>query len=207
MIICDENKFIFIHIPKNSGTEMSKAITSKYTNASLLDSVVIDGKNIGIDKMHLYTEVIGEFIPKNKLDNYFKFCIVRNPYNKLYSAWNFIKDRHGYENVNDFVKYKLTNEFIHGKELIPLDARVHYRPQHTFVYDCIDNKQVDFIIKYENLNNDINQLNNEFHLEIPLYGNDLTCKKDYTYFFNKESIEKINKLYEKDFLMFDYKIM
>ena len=38
-------------------------------------------------------------------------------------------------NVNDFVKYKLDKNFIYGRELIRKDARVHYRPQFTFVYD------------------------------------------------------------------------
>lgn len=106
MIICDEKKFIFIHIPKNSGTSMSKQLKRTYKDVKLLQKCERKGKNIGIDKMHLYFDVISEFIPKNKLDKYLKFCIVRNPYNKLYSAWNFIKERHGYNNVNDFVKYK-----------------------------------------------------------------------------------------------------
>jgi len=30
MIICNQYKFIFIHIPKNSGTEMSKTLQNKY---------------------------------------------------------------------------------------------------------------------------------------------------------------------------------
>jgi hypothetical protein len=32
MIICNQHKFIFIHIPKNSGTEMSKTLQNKYKN-------------------------------------------------------------------------------------------------------------------------------------------------------------------------------
>ena len=32
MIICNQYKFIFIHIPKNSGTEMSKTLQNKYKN-------------------------------------------------------------------------------------------------------------------------------------------------------------------------------
>ena len=61
-------------------------------NKKLLIWCERDGINIGIDKMHLYYDVIYEFISKKVLDNYFKFCIIRNPYNKVYSAWNFIKD-------------------------------------------------------------------------------------------------------------------
>lgn len=206
MIIYNENEFIFIHIPKNSGTTMANELQNTYSHTTLLEGVVRDGMNIGIDRMHLYYDVIDKFIPKNKLDNYFKFCIVRNPYNKLYSAWNFIKDRHGYKDVNDFIKYKLDDEFIYGKELIPRDARVHYRPQFTFVYDNENNKFADFIIRYENLNEDIHKMNEKYGLKIPLYDNGNT-QKSYISLLNKESITKINSLYKKDFELFNYEMI
>ena len=203
MIISDKNKFVFIHIPKNSGTAMTKELQKTYNDSQLLMYCERDGINIGIDKMHLYFDVIDKFISKNILDNYIKFCIVRNPYNKLYSAWNFIKERHGYNNVNDFIKYKLNEEFIYEKELIPGDARVHYRPQFTFVYDNENNKFADFIIRYENLNEDISKINKKYNFNIPLYDNGNT-QKSYINLLNKESILKINTLYEKDFKLFNY---
>ena len=205
MLICHEKQFIFIHIPKNSGTEMSKEIKTIYCNSELMSLVERDGPNLGIDKMHLYNSVISKFISNEILHKYVKFCIVRNPYNKMYSAWNFIKESHGYDNVNDFIKYKVNIDFIYGLEIIPGDARVHYRPQFTFVYDDNENKCVDFIIKYENLNNDIKLLNNKFNLNIPEYGNNKNI--DYLKFYNQESINKINILYKKDFELFNYDII
>ena len=139
MIICDIKKFIFIHIPKNSGTTMTEELQKTYKDTQLLMWVERDGINIGIDKMHLYYDVIDKFIPKNILDNYYKFCIIRNPYNKFYSAFQNFKPIHGYCDVNVFIKDKLDEEFIYGKELIPGDERVHYRPQFTFVYNNENN--------------------------------------------------------------------
>jgi hypothetical protein len=122
----------------------------------------------------------------------------------MYSAWNFIKKRHGYDNVNDFIKYKVDNEFIYGLELTPGDARVHYRPQFTFIYDENKKKCVDYIIKYENLNNDIENLNKIHNLNIPKYGNNI--KKNYLKLYNKESILKINELYKHDFELLGYEM-
>jgi hypothetical protein len=206
MIICDKEKFIFIHIPKNSGTTMTELLQKTYEDTKLLMFCERDGINIGIDKMHLYHKVIDKFIPKNILDKYIKFCIIRNPYDKLYSAWNFIKERHGYNDVNDFIKYKLDENFIYGNEIIPGDARVHYRPQYTFVYDEQNNKFVDFIIRYENLNEDISKLNKKYNLHIPLYDNGNT-QKNYINFYNKDSINKINNLYKKDFILLNYEML
>ena len=45
----------------------------------------------------------------------------------------------------------MTEEFIYGRELIPMDARVHYRPQYTFIYNE-GIKNVDYIMRFENLN-------------------------------------------------------
>ena len=205
MIICDKNKFIFIHIPKNSGTAMTNELQKTYKDTKLLVKCERQGINIGIDKMHLYCDVIDKFISRDILDSYFKFCIIRNPYNKIYSSWNFIKERHGYNNVNDFIKYKLDEEFIYGEEIIPGDARVHYRPQFTFVYNK-NNKFADYIIRYENLNEDILKMNQQYELNIPLYDNGNT-QKSYINFLNKESIMKINNLYKRDFELFNYKMI
>ena len=95
---------------------------------------------------------------------------------------------------------------MYGKEIIPGDARVHYRPHFNFIYDNKYNKFIDFIIRYENLNEDISNLNKKHSLNISLYDNGNT-KKQYINFFNRESILKINKLYEKDFFLLNYKMI
>lgn len=48
MIIYNENEFIFIHIPKNSGTAMTNELQKTYSHTTLLEGVVRDGMNIGI---------------------------------------------------------------------------------------------------------------------------------------------------------------
>ena len=173
----------------------------------LLEKVERSGPNIGIDKMHLYYEVIDKFIPVEKINRHIKFCVIRNPYDRLYSAWNFIKERHGYNNVNDFIKHKLDKEFIYGKEIIRMDARVHYRPQYTFIYDVKNIQYVDYIIRYENLNEDLIKFNKKYNFNIRIYGKDSIFKKSHINFFNKESIKKINELYKEDFLLLNYEMI
>lgn len=200
MIINDDFKFIFIHIPKNSGTTISNILKTMYKKSNMLMGV--DGRT-GIDKMHLHTDVIANYINDEKLKKYFKFCIIRNHYEKVCSAWNSLKNRYKYTNINDFIKYHLTNEFIFGRELVPCDARVHYRPQYTFIYDKGMNKCVNFIVRYEYLNEDISELNKKHNIFIPPYGQNYN-KPKYIHLLNKESIDKINKLYAKDFELFNY---
>ena len=70
---------------------MSKEIEKVYCNSELMSLVEREGPNVGIDKMHLYNSVISNFISNDVLQKYTKFCIVRNPYNKMYSALEFYK--------------------------------------------------------------------------------------------------------------------
>ena len=188
---------------------MTKAIQKTYRGLKIrhYQKTERSGPNIGIDKMHLYYEVIDKFIPRKVLDKNIKFCVIRNPYDRLYSAWNFIKERHGYSDVNEFVKHKLDKEFIYGKEIKPMDARIHYRPQYTFIYDEKNKQFVDSIIRYENLNEDLTKFNKKYNFNIRIYGKDYKFKKSYINFFNKESIKKINELYKKDFLLLNYKMI
>ena len=62
------------------------------------------------------------------------------------------------------------------------------------------------IIRYENLNEDILKMNQQYELNIPLYDNGNT-QKSYINFLNKESIMKINNLYKRDFELFNYKMI
>lgn len=205
MLINLKYGFIFIHIPKNSGSAMTEQLVSKYeTDYKILEGVDLEN---GLDVMHLYGDVFDKYINMELMQKMFKFCIVRNPYNKLYSAWHFIKERHGYDNINDFVKNKLSKEFIFGREYIPGDARVHYRPQYTFIKKSDETKPyVNYILRYESLNSDIRMMNIVTGLDIPLYANSNT-QKSYIDYFDKESIKKINELYKDDFEMFGYDML
>jgi hypothetical protein len=189
MIVDDENKFIFVHIPKNSGTTMSKVLKDKYTESKLL--MWVDEKT-GIDKMHLYVNVIWTYIDENKCNKYMKFCIIRNPYDRVYSAWKSLKKQYPEKDIDLFVKKRLNQKFI--------NKNAQYNPQHIFIFDKQGKQFVDEIINFNNINDDINNLNIKYNLNIPLYGNQKTEKPtEYNRYFNKESIDIINNLYEKDF--------
>ena len=105
MIINDSEKFIFVHIPKNSGTEMGNSLLKEYKDSILL---IGGDTSTNYDRMHLYVNIQYVFIPEIKLNDYFKFCITRNPYNKV---------RFPFENVNEFIINKLCVEFIFSSHL------------------------------------------------------------------------------------------
>ena len=67
----DEHRCVFIHIPKAAGTSLTKTL-------------------FAAPSRHLqYTEY--ERANPKKFKKYFKFTFVRNPYDRLFSAYTFLK--------------------------------------------------------------------------------------------------------------------
>jgi len=200
MIINDSQKFIFVHIPKNSGTEMGNSLLKEYNDSILL---IGGDTSTNYDMMHLYVNIQSIYIPEIKLNDYFKFCITRNPYNKVISAYYNIKDRFPFENINEFIINKLCVEFIFSSHLH--EASVHFRPQHTFIFRDDGELDVQHILRYEFLNQDISEMNSKYNMKVPLYGNPQKYQESkYKTLLSPESIKKINILYEKDFELLNY---
>ena len=81
-MIYDKYKCIHIHIPKTAGTSITKALHGK-------DFVLFD-TNKKIWRQHATALETREHYGKEKWDSYFKFSIVRNPFDRLVSAYNWL---------------------------------------------------------------------------------------------------------------------
>ena len=72
-LVSDSHKFIFVHIPKNAGTSIELALKDYCTAESLLRP--------DTDPHETVLEVKAR-IGKEKFDEYFKFAVCRNPYDR-----------------------------------------------------------------------------------------------------------------------------
>ena len=177
-MIIDQHKAIFIHIPKNAGT----SIEEYFGNESV---------RIQPSKHADIYEIKTKF--KNSYNNYRKFTIIRNPYDKMVS-WYFYLKRNLGENYNviEFNKWiKDPSKFWH------IDDPISFlKPQ----CDWID-KTVS-IIKYENLNE---ELDNFFKEKIDLPIVNKSNHDHYLTYYNKQSLDIIYNKYKEDFKKFNYK--
>ena len=69
----DDFQCIFVHIPKTAGMSICQSLFGNLAggHATLADYQII--------------------FAKHEFDNYFKFSFVRNPWDRVYSAYNFLK--------------------------------------------------------------------------------------------------------------------
>lgn len=90
MIISIKNEFIFFHIPKAGGQHINHYFVKKYKKKKEgMQNIVYwhTDPNTEYDLAHVYQDIAYRYIPQHMIDNYHSFTIVRNPYNRCYSAY------------------------------------------------------------------------------------------------------------------------
>ena len=177
-MIIDEHKAIFIHIPKNAGT----SIETYFANGSVR---IQPAKHADI------YEIKRKF--KNSYNDYKKFTIIRNPYDKMVSWYFYLKrnvgENHNIIEFSDWIKDP--SKLWHANDPISF-----LNPQYVWIDDTVE------IIKFENLKKDINKF---FQKEIDLPITNKSNHENYLEYYNQKSLDIIYKRYKKDFEKFNYK--
>jgi len=149
---------------------------------------------------------------KKDFNSYYKFAFVRNPFSRLVSAYEFMQNG-GYgvsdKDIVAIVKRFSTFQDFVLNYLTPHSAKRirHFRPQHFFVCDSSNNIMVDFIGRFENIEQDYENIRCKIGVGEPLKKINATNGKRLTldeYYENPYVLSKIIKIYYKDFEIFHY---
>lgn len=189
----DRLKCIYIHIPKTGGVSI---------NNSLFNS--LGGSHIKIKNYSL-------IYSRKEFNKYYKFTLVRNPYDRLASAYFFLKNK-GFHEVDynwylkNISKYKDFNDFvISWINKSNIYSYIHFIPQFEFV--IINNKiQVNDIFKMENIDTAFELIKKRLHLDSAklLKINITPNKKIYKELYTDKMKNIVYKTYKKDFELFKY---
>ena len=181
-------KCVFFHIPKTAGISISN---------SLFGDVKWGHRNVNFYKLHYGEKVFNSL---------YKFCFVRNPYDRLFSAYTFLKEgginNQDLEFSNSYLQEFISfDEFVlKGLEKEEIINWVHFKPQYTFVCDENDNIVMDFIGKMENLKADFNTVCKHLNIESELKQLNKSAAKKID--LSEEVKAMIRLKYQKDFNLF-----
>jgi hypothetical protein len=196
------NKCIFVHIPKTGG--LSLEMTSIFDDQRQFTKEFVGDHTTALEFRRKYPE---EFL------EYFKFTIVRNPYSRLVSAFNFLsKEGVGNEydthiakqyfqqfqgNFHEFCLQMLTPEFASKIK--------HLRPQYQFLCDGDEKILVDFVGKQENYLVDTWKIFKKLNLPFEFnYRNISQKKQSIEDYYPPEVKTHVEAVYAKDFQLFGY---
>ena len=99
-------------------------------------------------------------------------------------------------------------DFVAAVASIPDEhADVHFRSQHTFITDRFCRVAIDFVGRYESLNKDIKQIQQQLALaefELPRLQAS-RVKINYAGYYTTKTKEVVAQRFEKDIDLFEYK--
>jgi hypothetical protein len=214
MPVCPEKKLIFVHIPKCAGSSIEASldiqhVKNYYSHKKCFDCMrevvdLFDGEEqervYGVTPQHLTASQL-KIIMEKTFDEYEKFTVVRNPYDRIVSEYCYIQNNIDgrfvpYHNLN-FKKFiiKVFNLSEMERHLL-FDS--HFNTQYNFLYDKNNNLLVDHVFKFENIIEVFNRYNLSLLHE---RKSKRTHWKDY---IDPESKNIINDYYNIDFKTFGY---
>jgi hypothetical protein len=149
--------------------------------------------------IHHYTleELIKYQFMRSSDLNYFKFCFVRNPWQRTVSAWEYLIHQK-WANMKQFSTFEI---FIKN-----MPSRfAHLKPQCDWICDNNQNVIVDFIGRFENLQEDFNIICDKIGIpKQKLPHKNKTKHKHYTEYYDDETREIVAKKFAKDIEYFNY---
>ncbi|CAN5734472.1 hypothetical protein BH10BAC2_BH10BAC2_16430 [soil metagenome] len=203
--INDANKFIFVHIPKNAGTSVYRAL-------GMEESVHYT--------IHEYQQILGSSYSK-----YFTFCFVRNPFGRFVSLYNYARMEESYyhNSINpekakfgkhqdyDLLKNASLDEavdyLVEGK-LKSWDGGKQWLPQYKWILNTNNKISVDYIGRTENIFFDFRNLSKMLKMDIHPPLNHLNKSTDaqisYKKIISPQARKKLEEYYKKDFELFGY---
>lgn len=189
----DKLNCIFVHIPKTAGVSISQNLFGN-----------LGGGHKTITDYHL-------IYSPSEFNRYFKFTIVRNPWDRLVSAYFFLKeggfkadekewfDEHlaSYNTFEEFVLQWVNQENIYTYN--------HFIPQYHFVTHR-NKLAVNKFYKLENITSAVQDISTKLGVELSLSHKNKTKnrKPDYREYYNSRTKKIINQVYQRDITLFDY---
>ncbi len=187
----DEHKCLFIHITKTAGTSIGKSLFGYLPyHYTALDYRVIYGRKLFVE--------------------YFKFAFVRNPWDRLYSAYRYLKsggwnkedrlwaENHlaNFDNFGDFVKQWLTKENI--------AKHIHFKPQNHFICDSKGRLLVNYLAYFETLNDDFRNISRRLKIDANIGHHNANPATSYREVYDQESRNIVADVYSTDIELCGY---
>jgi hypothetical protein len=190
-----ESQCIFVHIPKCAGISIAYTLFGNLAGGHL--SIM--------DYQRAFT--------KTEFRNFFKFTIVRNPWDRFVSAYLFLRRggrnevdlRWAQENLTPYNDFKgFITGWLNGEKALKSQ---HFKPQYTYL--CLPGSstpEVDFIGRYEQLDQDFEFVQKRLGQEVKRlpHLNKTEEKRDYRSYYDEYSKSLIAEVYQEDIELFDY---
>ena len=188
----------FVHIPKTGGSTVARIL--KRDHLLDLGQDKASRKFDSGDTIFAAIEALGE-----DADKYYKFGFVRNPWDRVVSAYHYVVQRRPeIASVNSHASFSDFVSAFRSDPKLYLDIR-YFRPQCRYLCDEQGNSPADFIGRFERYDEDLRKVLGHLKLERSLIRQrKRSDRSDYRDYYDNESRAAIGELYARDIEIFGY---
>lgn len=201
---------IFVHIPKTAGTSIEKAL-GMHGDWRVEDREIFFGMSTrgqegaalsSVFLQHLRAQEIEHLLPQ-AFATYFRFSVVRNPWDRLVSA---------YANLDPNLQQSAEQVGIQLRDL-PFETFVersldvdhaHLRPQVDFLTTDRGDLLVDYVARWENLADDFEAICRRLGVAATLPHANRSKREDYRDYYSAKTRTQVEARYREDIETFGY---
>ena len=181
-MILDDLRVLFVHIARTGGTSIEAALAGQ------------DWWNISPETKHLSARQLRALAGEDRWSSYFKFTIVRNPWDRIISmlatGWWNSDERNPKADLISF--------------LTTLSPHTHEKYSSLFYADIID-EELDLIVRFEELQSGFDRICER--LNKPAFALPRKEARDhlhYSAYYTDEARDCVGKLFAKDIAQYGY---
>lgn len=199
-----ENKAIFVHVPKNAGRSVGRALRQAgYRNPGYGS----------VDHDFDMTWQAGECrrlladVGQELWDESFKFAFVRNPWDRLVSGWQFTRQREKHRlTFDEFVRELPSLDRSQDPDALERAISTHWHAMPQTDHLLIDGQMaVDFVGHVESLNDDWKSIADRIGCDADLPRVNTSDRGDYRDYYSDDLRAIVDERFRVDATTFGYK--
>jgi hypothetical protein len=206
MLISDSHQFIFVHNRKAAGTSIRNRLApfslpppqgmwNKLRSRAGLQS---DYREHAF-RLHAPISTAIDLMPCGLFAHYFKFAFVRNPWDRIVSEYEFVRNYDRHPRHRKVAAMNYLADFIHFQRKRG-DAF-----QTKLLQDSAGDLAVDFIGRFERLAHDFEEVVRHIDVEVePLAHLNPSRMRDYRDYYTTESIDLVARYWRDEIELFGY---
>ena len=205
MIVSHKHRFMFFAQPRTGTHAIREALQTHLGEDDWQQQALTRTVSLPIPELarighgHISLEQVQAYLPDEIWREYFKFAMVRNPYERYVSACSFLnRGNPGYAGREAaFMKTALTRQRFRRRVLV--------RPQTALLVNRAGIVGMDFVGRYERLQHDFDRACERIGIPARrLARRNVSHHADYRRYYDETLLQQVNDFYRADFEQFDY---